>query len=305
MKFFKLSFHVEGSSKSHSVRLPEFSSRVIGVGKGLVCVGIALLVLQGGIFFSYDFLKDRAIGSRISLSKKLEKEQARLDSLNHEMESRFENEDLLHYKFGLNPTDRSTREMSIGGPESPDVRLDRSAHPVLDQALNLRTKAEQFRSKAFENERSFSEVAGFVGQQYAHWQHIPSISPTTGRYASAFGSRVHPITGVSRMHNGIDIANNRWTPIYAAADGVVTVARYSESFGNYVSVDHGNGYVTKYAHMQMNSVKQGQLVKRYQLLGYMGNTGLSAGPHLHYEVWYNSKAVNPLRYILPGEYAIQ
>ena len=89
MKFFKLSFHVEGSSRSHSVRLPEFSSRVVGVGKGLVCVGIALLVLQGGIFFSYDFLKDRAIGSRISLSKKLEKEQARLDSLNHEMESRF------------------------------------------------------------------------------------------------------------------------------------------------------------------------------------------------------------------------
>lgn len=305
MRFFKLSFHIEGSSKSHALRLPEFSKRVLRVGKGLVFAGIALLVLQGGVLFTYDFLKDRAIGSRISLSKKLGKEQARLDSLNIEMESRFENEDLLHYKFGLNPTDRSTREMSIGGPEAPEVRLSRSAYPILDQALTLRAKAEQFRSKAYENERSFTEVAGFVGQQYAHWQHIPSISPTTGRYASTFGARVHPITGVSRMHNGIDIANSRWTPIYASADGVVTVSRYSESFGNYVALDHGNGYVTKYAHMQLNSVKQGQFVKRYQLLGYMGNTGLSAGPHLHYEVWYNSKAVNPLRYILPGEYAIQ
>ena len=109
MRFFKLSFHIEGSSKSHALRLPEFSKRVLRVGKGLVFAGIALLVLQGGVLFTYDFLKDRAIGSRISLSKKLDKEQARLDSLNIEMESRFENEDLLHYKFGLNPTDRSTR----------------------------------------------------------------------------------------------------------------------------------------------------------------------------------------------------
>lgn len=93
MRFFKLSFHIEGSSKSHALRLPEFSKRVLRVGKGLVFAGIALLVLQGGVLFTYDFLKDRAIGSRISLSKKLDKEQARLDSLNIEMESRFENED--------------------------------------------------------------------------------------------------------------------------------------------------------------------------------------------------------------------
>lgn len=305
MNFCKVSFHLEGSSKTRFVRLPEFLGRVSRIGKGIVCLGIALLVLQFGILFSYDFLKGRFIDSRESLLEKLDGERSRLDFLNAEMEARFENEDLLHYKFGLNPTDRSAREMAIGGPEPVDVRLKRSANPILDYSIYLKERTEQFRAKAFENERSCREVASFVGQQYAHWKHVPSISPTTGRYASAFGSRIHPITGVGRMHNGVDISNSKWTPIFATADGVVTISRFSESFGNYVVVDHGNGFVTKYAHMQSSSVKQGQFVKRYQLLGYMGNTGLSAGPHLHYEVWYNAKAENPLRYILPGEYAVQ
>lgn len=306
MKFFKMSFHVEGSSKSHSVRLPEFSKRVLGAGKALVVLGIALLAFQLSVQFAYAFLKSGMLDSRASLSDKLSREELRLDSLNRVMESRFANEDLLHYKFGLNPTDRSSREMSIGGPESPERRLSRIAQPILDQALTLKAKTEQLRAKALENERNFREIAGFAGQQYANWRHIPSISPTTGRYSSAFGHRVHPITGeVGKMHNGIDISNSRWTPIYATADGVVSIARRSESFGNYVALDHGNGFVTKYGHMQSISVKQGQLVKRYQLIGYMGNTGLSAGPHLHYEVWLNSRPENPLRYILPGEYAIQ
>lgn len=306
MKFFKLSFHVEGSSKSHSLRLPEFSKRLLCVGKAFILTGIALLVLQGSVHFGYDFLKNRMMENRSVLSKKLDKEAARLDSLNLRMESRFENEDLLHYKFGLTPADRSAREMAIGGPETPDLRLSRAAQPLLDKTLDLKAKAEQFRAKAAESQRTFTEVAGFVGQQYAHWQHVPSISPTTGYYASAFGRRIHPVTGEKeRMHNGIDIANSRWTPIFATADGVVSIARYSESFGNYVALDHGNGFVTKYGHMQSITVQKGQFIKRYQLLGYMGNTGISTGPHLHYEVWFNSKAENPLRYILPGEYAIQ
>ena len=135
------------------------------------------------------------------------------------------------------------------------AHLKRSANPILDYSIYLKERTEQFRAKAFENERSCREVASFVGQQYAHWKHVPSISPTTGRYASAFGSRIHPITGVGRMHNGVDISNSKWTPIFATADGVVTISRFSESFGNYVVVDHGNGFVTKYAHMQSSSVK--------------------------------------------------
>jgi murein DD-endopeptidase MepM/ murein hydrolase activator NlpD len=107
------------------------------------------------------------------------------------------------------------------------------------------------------------------------------------------------------MHYGIDISNVPWTPIYASADGVVQIAQKSSSFGNYVVLNHGNGIVTKYGHMQRYIVQPGQFVNRYQIIGYMGNTGRSVGPHLHYEVWRDGNAVNPLAYILPNEHAIE
>ena len=106
------------------------------------------------------------------------------------------------------------------------------------------------------------------------------------------------------MHQGVDIANERWTPIYASADGVIEVAQMSSTFGNCVTINHGNGIVTRYGHMQMSLVNPGQVVRRYQIIGYMGNTGRSVGPHLHYEVWVNNVAVNPLAYMLPGDYAV-
>lgn len=137
------------------------------------------------------------------------------------------------------------------------------------------------------------------------WRYVPSISPTSGRYASAFGPRIHPVTGeVGKMHQGVDIANDRWTPIYASADGVVEVAQFSSTFGNFVTLNHGNGISTRYGHMQMYLVQPGQFVHRYQIIGYMGNTGRSVGPHLHYEVWVHNSPVNPLAYMLPGDHSV-
>ena len=109
---------------------------------------------------------------------------------------------------------------------------------------------------------------------------------------------------VGKMHQGIDISNDRWTPIYAPADGVVEISQLSSSFGNFVVLNHGNGLKTRYGHMQMSAVTPGEFVHRYQILGYMGNTGRSVGPHLHYEVWKNGVPVNPLPYILPNDYEV-
>jgi murein DD-endopeptidase MepM/ murein hydrolase activator NlpD len=107
------------------------------------------------------------------------------------------------------------------------------------------------------------------------------------------------------MHQGVDIANERWTPIYAPADGVVEVAQLSSTFGNFVTIDHGNGIKTRFGHMQQLSiVHPGQYLHRYQVIGYMGNTGRSVGPHLHYEVWVRNSPVNPLAYMLPNGYTV-
>ena len=106
------------------------------------------------------------------------------------------------------------------------------------------------------------------------------------------------------MHQGVDLSNDRWTPIYATADGIVELAQFSSSFGNYVAINHGNGLKTRYGHMQMFIVKPGQFIRRYQTIGYMGSTGRSTGPHLHYEVWVGDHPVNPVAYILPGDYSV-
>jgi murein DD-endopeptidase MepM/ murein hydrolase activator NlpD len=95
-----------------------------------------------------------------------------------------------------------------------------------------------------------------------------------------------------------------WTSIYATAAGIVTIARSSESLGNYVSISHGNGYLTRFGHMEKFIVKEGQLVERGQIIGYMGNTGRSTGSHVHYEVWKNNVPINPIAFILP-EYSVE
>lgn len=123
------------------------------------------------------------------------------------------------------------------------------------------------------------------------------INPTTGRYTSNYGWRIHPITGKRSFHTGQDIANSYGTPIVAADGGKVIKASYNGAYGNTVIVDHGNNYSTMYAHLQSFSVSVGDTVTQGQKLGEMGSTGWSTGPHLHYEVWYNGQHMNPRQFL--------
>ena len=117
------------------------------------------------------------------------------------------------------------------------------------------------------------------------------------KFTSAYGWRVHPITGKNSFHNGIDLAGPQGTPIYAAKSGTVTTATYSGAYGYYVTINHGDGYSTLYAHMTHYVVSSGQYVSQGQVIGYMGSTGWSTGPHLHYTVYYNGNTVNAANYI--------
>lgn len=117
--------------------------------------------------------------------------------------------------------------------------------------------------------------------------------PSNGRVTSTFGMRRHPILGYRRMHSGMDFGGGYGSPIYAVTDGVVTIAGRHGGFGNYVKLSHGNGLGTGYGHMSRIAVRPGQRVTRGQVIGYIGSTGLSTGPHLHYELYRNGHAVNP------------
>ncbi|WP_029894466.1 M23 family metallopeptidase [Desulfohalovibrio reitneri] len=126
----------------------------------------------------------------------------------------------------------------------------------------------------------------------------PSIWPTEGWVTSEFGYRTSPFTGKREFHKGLDISSPMGTPIYAPAKGKIIFTGRDGSYGNSIAVDHGTGVVTKYAHLHRSAVKRGQEVARGELIGYVGNTGRSTGPHLHYEVRLNGVPVNPMRYIL-------
>lgn len=128
---------------------------------------------------------------------------------------------------------------------------------------------------------------------------VPSRMPVDGvQLTSSFGMRNHPILRQRRQHNGVDLAAPRGTPVYATADGIVESARYFGSYGNYVQIGHGGDVESRYAHLSSYTVSNGDQVRKGDLIGYVGSTGRSTGPHLHYEVRVSNEPVNPIPYMV-------
>ena len=128
---------------------------------------------------------------------------------------------------------------------------------------------------------------------------IPSQMPLQkATLTSDFGMRIHPVLGGRRAHKGIDLAAPTGTPVYATADGLVGMAQWFSSYGNYIQIEHGAGLETRFGHLSGYTVHAGDRVTKGQLIGYVGSTGRSTGPHLHYEVRIAGGAVNPLPYMV-------
>jgi murein DD-endopeptidase MepM/ murein hydrolase activator NlpD len=177
--------------------------------------------------------------------------------------------------------------------------------------LSTVTKIEKLKKQMYIQTKSYDEIIKLAKNKTQMLACIPAIQPVhnkeLNKLASGFGMRIHPIYKVKIMHTGVDFAAPRGTAIYATGDGVVkVVTTHFGGYGKEIEIDHGYGYVTKYAHLEKFNVKPGQKVKRGELIGYVGNTGTSTAPHLHYEVIYNTKKVNPVHYFYndlnPAEY---
>jgi murein DD-endopeptidase MepM/ murein hydrolase activator NlpD len=140
---------------------------------------------------------------------------------------------------------------------------------------------------------SVKDIKVYLGEQRDRFLATPQGWPAEGRITSGFGMRVHPISGVRKLHTGDDISLSRGTPLHATADGIVSFADRSAGNGNIVVLEHGYGYSTVYAHDSKILVHPGQKVKRGDIIAYSGSTGVSTGPHVHYEVWKNGQSVNP------------
>lgn len=166
--------------------------------------------------------------------------------------------------------------------------LVRKMHNFLEQ-LQTETRLEEIQQE---------ELLGTLRSNQDFFASKPSIWPTEGFVTSGFGYRPSPFTDRREFHKGLDIAGAAGTPIYATAKGKIVAAGRDGAYGLNVTIVHGSGIVTSYAHLQSIAVKDGQSISRGELLGYMGSTGRSTGPHLHYEVRLNGIPVEPMRYIL-------
>jgi murein DD-endopeptidase MepM/ murein hydrolase activator NlpD len=167
--------------------------------------------------------------------------------------------------------------------------------------IDLNQKMETILAKVAMQNKSFDELARLASRKKEFLAAIPAIQPVANRslrkMASGFGYRLHPIYKTYKMHEGIDFTAPTGTPIYATGNGrVMNVDKEHRGYGNCIVINHGFGYQTLYGHMYRMKARPGQTVKRGELIGYVGNTGLSSGPHLHYEVIKNGKKINPINY---------
>lgn len=141
------------------------------------------------------------------------------------------------------------------------------------------------------------DIRDYLSQQRDLYMATPHGWPVKGNITSSYGRREHPKSGEEDFHTGIDINSNPGTPVTATGEGIVSFSGWNGGSGNIVVIEHGFGYSTFYAHNKMNVVKVGQCIKRGDIISYVGSTGNTTGPHLHYEVWKNGRPVNPKPYL--------
>lgn len=189
--------------------------------------------------------------------------------------------------------------LGMGGPSPSDIR-DRLRSDRDDKGLiqQMKVDVERLQSEATLSERSFFELERVLQTKQEILAHTPSIWPAQGWVTSEFGFRPNPFTGLTQMHEGIDISNRVGTIVVAPANGFVSDIGDDWIHGKFLVISHGFGITTRYSHLNKVLVRVGQKVKRGEKIAEVGMTGKTTGPHLHYEVRLNGIPVNPMRYIL-------
>ncbi len=299
-------FYIVSSGSSGRRRL-----RIPGIG---IAVILAILILGGlglgrCLFFvgSYAYAKFGVYNERRENHDLLLKMRflAKLaEQREHDARSLVAFEDRARLKYGMNTISEDARQAGIGGrPSSEEMLLASLEDPVILEAGLIKEQISALLRQIDLQDSTFSRMAQHILRQHDRWAQRPSIWPTRSRrITSHYGYRFHPFLQRNMFHEGLDIADQEWTPIFSTADGIVSFVGSRRDFGNVVEIDHhGNGFSTVYAHLRHTPMVEGKVVKRGELIGYMGNTGRSTGTHLHYEVRHMGRHVNPRDYLLPED----
>lgn len=266
---------------------------------GILTLGLLALGAEVGLWVHREVSLQYHFKQNASLKEELRGVLATQRAVEVSLDSLSRVEEKIRALYGMNAQSKALKSFGIGGRRpAGDPAIPQGV--ISEQVLNSSLKNRQLKNKIEHTESSFKQIQEFVRYRHNLWEHTPFVLPAKGQVTSGFGYRMHPITGAHAMHEGLDISNSRWTPIYAPANGIISTSNANGNFGNLVVIDHGNGYVTKYGHLTKIMVEKGELVKRYGLIGYMGSTGRATGIHLHYEVHRDGAPQNPEKYILPS-----
>ncbi|HDZ41284.1 MAG TPA: M23 family metallopeptidase [Bacteroidetes bacterium] len=275
--------------------------------------GSVILALLYGSIFTYLFdspeekvLKRENEQMKLQyelLSKDLEKVEKVLAHLQET------DDNLYRTIFEAEPISTSLREGGIGGVNRyEELEGYDNSGIVIETAMRL----DKIKKKTYVQSRSFDELISLASEKEEMLRSIPAIMPISNkdltRTASGWGYRIHPIYKIRRFHYGMDFTAPTGTEVYSTGDGTIAGIKSSKrGLGNHIIIDHGFGYQTVYAHLdRFNKLRVGQKVKRGDVIGFVGSTGLSTAPHLHYEVHLNGKKVDPVNYyfndLSPEEY---
>ena len=281
----------------------------------LLAASVALAVFY---FWIYTSVFGLELPKTLMLKKKNAEWHSKLEVLNTQLDRydealvalQMRDDDIYRSIFGMHEIPAEVRNAGFGGVNRYEYLEGVDPSGSLKNTvmrLDVLTKKSYVQSKSFDEVAQLSKRAGDMASC------IPAIPPVVPdkkiyRLSSSFGFRRDPFTGRSKRHSGVDFALKPGNPIYASGDGVVESVKFEFfGYGNSVLIDHGFGYKTRYAHLKSICVSEGMKIKRGECIGESGNSGRSSGPHLHYEVIYKDKHVNPANYfdleITPEEYA--
>ncbi len=212
--------------------------------------------------------------------------------------------------LGMNPISEAERQAGVGGADIY-ARFDGYSETTTALLRETSLELESIEQRLNIQQFSFDEIREFYNNNAEKMRHLPILKPLDGVILSGFGMRTHPVLGVRRMHDGLDFRAGVGTPVYAPGDGVVKyAANRAGGYGLTIDIDHGHGYVTRYAHLSgfADGIRVGKRIKRGDKIAYSGRSGVVSGPHLHYEIHRNGRAVDPLNYLFadltPKEYQL-
>lgn len=273
-----------------------------------IVLGVVLLVIGLHVF---DSPKERKLKRELAVMERQMVQMKDIVKRNEAVLVDLENRDNSIYRTLLEAEPISDEERTAGMIGQDYSELEGFEHSYL--IIRTKKRLDDMTKRIYVQSKSFDEVYQMASTKKERQEHIPAIMPIEKNRCSVisgFGTRYHPILHYRRMHTGVDLSAKKGTPIYATGDGTIEVAGRGDAtlsgYGIAVMINHGYGYKTLYGHMSDVKVRRGQKVKRGELIGHVGSSGLASGPHCHYEVWLNGKKVNPVYYfyndLTPQEY---